>query len=161
MLVASRSLQDQWNYSVDEMNRWPPICVWENHSLAMFWTGLNCVGQGAIGSHPWLVCQQHPQHTVTVGQKLLPLQNGGGAELPIFLSCPMEFTRVSRFNPGMPSIVLLLQLSTNRRVEIDDSYPLIRWHQTADYGYVPNNRMSNTFMAVAIDLGDDSSPYGR
>ncbi|XP_071113686.1 sialate O-acetylesterase-like [Haliotis cracherodii] len=35
----------------------------------------------------------------------------------------------------------------------------IRWHQTADYGYVPNARMKNTFMAVAMDLPDFSSPY--
>nr|CAB3266066.1 sialate O-acetylesterase-like [Phallusia mammillata] len=36
----------------------------------------------------------------------------------------------------------------------------IRWHQTADIGYVPNSIMQNTFMAVAIDLPDDDSPYG-
>ncbi|XP_046574663.1 sialate O-acetylesterase-like [Haliotis rubra] len=35
----------------------------------------------------------------------------------------------------------------------------IRWHQTADYGYVPNDRMKNTFMAVAMDLPDFTSPY--
>ena len=37
---------------------------------------------------------------------------------------------------------------------------MIRWHQTADYGYVPNPKMPNTFMAVAMDLGDFESPYG-
>ncbi|XP_071113690.1 sialate O-acetylesterase-like [Haliotis cracherodii] len=35
----------------------------------------------------------------------------------------------------------------------------IRWHQTADYGYVPNDKMNNTFMAVAMDLPDFTSPY--
>nr|XP_039256019.1 sialate O-acetylesterase-like [Styela clava] len=39
------------------------------------------------------------------------------------------------------------------------SFELIRWHQTADYGYVPNPEMENTFMAVAIDLPDNDSPY--
>ncbi|XP_015284889.1 PREDICTED: sialate O-acetylesterase [Gekko japonicus] len=53
-----------------------------------------------------------------------------------------------------------VQLSTDRLVEIDDSFPRIRWHQTADYGYVPNTKMPNTFMAVALDLCDGSSPYG-
>ncbi|XP_062995690.1 sialate O-acetylesterase [Elgaria multicarinata webbii] len=53
-----------------------------------------------------------------------------------------------------------VQLSTNRRVETDDHFPRIRWHQTADYGYAPNKEMPNTFMAVTIDLGDDNSPYG-
>ena len=36
----------------------------------------------------------------------------------------------------------------------------MRWHQTADYGSVPNVKMPNTFMAVATDLGDPQSPYG-
>ncbi|XP_024413174.1 sialate O-acetylesterase isoform X1 [Desmodus rotundus] len=42
----------------------------------------------------------------------------------------------------------------------DDGFPQIRWHQTADIGYVPNLRMPNTFMAVAMDLGDRTSPFG-
>jgi len=37
---------------------------------------------------------------------------------------------------------------------------MLRWHQTADYGYAPNEAMPNTFMAVALDLPDDDSPYG-
>ncbi|XP_037697773.1 sialate O-acetylesterase isoform X2 [Choloepus didactylus] len=40
-----------------------------------------------------------------------------------------------------------------------DGFPQIRWHQTADFGYVPNQRMPNTFMAVAMDLGDKNSPF--
>ena len=39
-------------------------------------------------------------------------------------------------------------------------YPDIRWHQTADYGYVPNPRMKNVFMAVTMDITDFNSPYG-
>ncbi|KAM4828450.1 sialate O-acetylesterase isoform 2-T3 [Thomomys bottae] len=42
----------------------------------------------------------------------------------------------------------------------DDRFPQIRWHQTADFGYVPNPIMPNTFMAVAMDLGDRDSPFG-
>ncbi|XP_006811394.1 sialate O-acetylesterase-like [Saccoglossus kowalevskii] len=41
-----------------------------------------------------------------------------------------------------------------------DGYPALRWHQTADYGYVPNEKMPNVFMAVAMDLGDPKSPWG-
>ena len=37
---------------------------------------------------------------------------------------------------------------------------MIRWAQTANYGYVPNDRLKNVFMAVATDLGDPTSPYG-
>ena len=36
---------------------------------------------------------------------------------------------------------------------------MLRWHQTADYGYAPNKDMPNTSMAVALDLPDDDSPY--
>ncbi|CAM4666249.1 unnamed protein product [Lepidochelys olivacea] len=53
-----------------------------------------------------------------------------------------------------------VQLSTFCRQDWDDSFPRIRWHQTADYGYAPNKRMPNTFMAVAVDLCDELSPYG-
>ncbi|XP_059786127.1 sialate O-acetylesterase [Balaenoptera ricei] len=42
----------------------------------------------------------------------------------------------------------------------NDGLPQIRWHQTADFGYVPNLRMPNTFMAVAMDLCDRNSPFG-
>ncbi|KAK3090921.1 hypothetical protein FSP39_015725 [Pinctada imbricata] len=35
----------------------------------------------------------------------------------------------------------------------------IRWAQTAKIGYVPNFKMPNTFMAVALDLPDFQSPY--
>ncbi|XP_059212415.1 sialate O-acetylesterase-like isoform X2 [Centropristis striata] len=54
-----------------------------------------------------------------------------------------------------------VQLSTNRTGSKNDSFPEIRWHQTADVGYVPNARMPKTFMAVALDLPDKNSPYGR
>nr|XP_040032929.1 sialate O-acetylesterase-like [Gasterosteus aculeatus aculeatus] len=53
-----------------------------------------------------------------------------------------------------------VQLSTYRKGSKSDGFPNIRWHQTADYGFVPNSRMQNTFMAVALDLPDETSPYG-
>lgn len=53
-----------------------------------------------------------------------------------------------------------VQLSTDQKTSADDGFPDIRWHQTADYGFVPNFRMKKTFMAVAMDLPDEKSPYG-
>ncbi|NXU19540.1 SIAE acetylesterase, partial [Pardalotus punctatus] len=53
-----------------------------------------------------------------------------------------------------------VQLSTYLRRSADDSFARLRWHQTADLGVVPNARMPSTFMAVAMDLGDEHSPYG-
>ena len=37
-------------------------------------------------------------------------------------------------------------------------FPDVRWAQTGDRGFVPNALLRNVFMAVAIDLGDPSSP---
>lgn len=44
----------------------------------------------------------------------------------------------------------------------DDScdVAVVRWGQSANVGSVPNNKMPNTFMAVAVDLGDPASPFG-
>ncbi|XP_041361501.1 sialate O-acetylesterase-like isoform X2 [Gigantopelta aegis] len=39
-------------------------------------------------------------------------------------------------------------------------FPPLRWAQTAKVGHVPNHKMPNTFMAVALDLPDFHSPYG-
>lgn len=41
-----------------------------------------------------------------------------------------------------------------------NGFPIIRWAQTANYGYVPNTKEKNVFMAVAMDLGNKSSSYG-
>uniref|UniRef100_A0A672V7D7 Sialic acid acetylesterase n=1 Tax=Strigops habroptila TaxID=2489341 RepID=A0A672V7D7_STRHB len=49
-----------------------------------------------------------------------------------------------------------VQLSTYRRQSRQDGFARLRWHQTADVGVVPNARMPRTFMAVAMDLCDDS-----
>ncbi|XP_029964048.1 sialate O-acetylesterase-like [Salarias fasciatus] len=53
-----------------------------------------------------------------------------------------------------------VQLSTYTKNSTSEKYPNLRWHQTADTGFVPNSRMKKTFMAVALDLPDESSPYG-
>ncbi|XP_066288580.1 sialate O-acetylesterase-like isoform X1 [Branchiostoma lanceolatum] len=53
-----------------------------------------------------------------------------------------------------------VQISTVELGETNMGYPAIRWHQTADYGYVPNPAMPNVFMAVAMDLVDLESPFG-
>ena len=34
------------------------------------------------------------------------------------------------------------------------TWPKLRYHQTSDFGYVPNKDMENTFMAVAMDTND-------
>ena len=42
----------------------------------------------------------------------------------------------------------------------DVNIPGLRYAQTANRGFVPNDAMPNTFMAVATDLGDLESPFG-
>ena len=41
----------------------------------------------------------------------------------------------------------------------DEAFAWLRWKQTAGYGYAPNDRQKNVFMAVAMDLGNPHSPY--
>ncbi|KAA0714858.1 Sialate O-acetylesterase [Triplophysa tibetana] len=53
-----------------------------------------------------------------------------------------------------------VQLGTWEKNNLQDGFREIRWHQTADHGFAPNKRMKNTFMAVAIDLPDEKSPWG-
>nr|XP_045002131.1 sialate O-acetylesterase isoform X2 [Jaculus jaculus] len=54
-----------------------------------------------------------------------------------------------------------VQLSSYLPVSMSDyGFPEIRWHQTADFGSVPNLMMPGAFMAVAMDLCDRDSPFG-
>ncbi|UJR37757.1 hypothetical protein I4U23_030450 [Adineta vaga] len=49
-----------------------------------------------------------------------------------------------------------VQLATSDKTgKVVGGFPWIRWHQTFDVGYVPNNVVPNVFMAVALDLRDD------
>ncbi|XP_021365144.1 sialate O-acetylesterase-like [Mizuhopecten yessoensis] len=53
-----------------------------------------------------------------------------------------------------------VQLAPFRAGEESKGFPSLRWAQTAGYGKVPNAKMPNTFMSVALDLPDFSSPFG-
>lgn len=54
---------------------------------------------------------------------------------------PFGFMQISTWDAGMK----------------EPNCPVIRWHQTADHGYVPNNDLKNVFMGVAIDTYDKES----
>ncbi|XP_012942502.1 sialate O-acetylesterase [Aplysia californica] len=71
-----------------------------------------------------------------------------------------KFSQVSQqTNPQFP--FGFVQLAGYRPAPlITVGFPDIRWHQTADVGYVPNPKMPNVFMAVAMDLPDFNSTYG-
>ena len=60
----------------------------------------------------------------------------------------------------LPYLCLLQLSASSPDPSISFGFPNIRWHQTADYGYVPNARMQNVFMAVAMDLPGFSSKFG-
>ena len=71
----------------------------------------------------------------------------------LYISCQRRI----RYNVCM----YLLQLSAlSNNTQTVGGFPGLRWAQTAKYGYVPNNRLQNVFMAVAMDLPDFNSPYG-
>merc|ERR1712223_219180 len=50
-----------------------------------------------------------------------------------------------------------MQLSTWNANDKSPNFPVIRWHQTADEGFVPNSIMENVFMGVALDTYDAES----
>ena len=64
-----------------------------------------------------------------------------------------------RYPFNLHNIIMQLAAIGNENETIG-GFPPTRWAQTADYGYVPNDRLQNVFMAVAIDLGDPTSPMG-
>ncbi|XP_046556230.1 sialate O-acetylesterase-like [Haliotis rubra] len=53
-----------------------------------------------------------------------------------------------------------VQLAPNAKSSEVGDFPAIRWSQTAKFGFAPNEKMSKTFMAVAMDLPDYDSPFG-
>ena len=50
-----------------------------------------------------------------------------------------------------------VQLSTIKYTNTGLTYPQLRWHQTADFGSVPNAQLENVYMAVAVDTYDEES----
>eukprot|EP00090_Calanus_glacialis_P034275 TRINITY_DN57430_c0_g1_i1.p1 TRINITY_DN57430_c0_g1~~TRINITY_DN57430_c0_g1_i1.p1 ORF type:complete len:486 (+),score=94.70 TRINITY_DN57430_c0_g1_i1:160-1458(+) len=47
-----------------------------------------------------------------------------------------------------------VQLAQWRPNQLANGIPVIRWHQTVDQGFVPNEQMSNVFMASSLDTYD-------
>ncbi|XP_021349269.1 sialate O-acetylesterase-like isoform X3 [Mizuhopecten yessoensis] len=60
-------------------------------------------------------------------------------------SFPFGFVMLGAYQPSMT---------------VQSGFPDLRWHQTADFGFVPNKKMENVFMSNAMDLPDFTSPYG-
>jgi sialate O-acetylesterase len=56
--------------------------------------------------------------------------------------------------------VQLAAYGSDNSSSFSPGFPVIRWAQTANYGFVPNPRQPAVFMAVATDLGDPASPFG-
>ncbi|ESO83425.1 hypothetical protein LOTGIDRAFT_133483, partial [Lottia gigantea] len=90
-----------------------------------------------------------------------------------------QVTNVNLYNCTFPSMIDDWRLKFSSSGNTDPVFPFgfvqvtnrpdptvttgftdIRWHQTADFGYVPNKKMPKVFMAVAMDLPDFVSPYG-
>ena len=52
------------------------------------------------------------------------------------------------------------QLGPDVRGSTSLGFPNIRWQQTGNEGFLPNDYMQRFFMAVAMDLPDFDSPHG-
>ena len=68
------------------------------------------------------------------------------------------FSSNSNTAPDAPFGFVQLATASNPN-SVQAGWPLIRWHQTADYGYVPNDRLQNVFMASALDTYDPKTGF--
>jgi sialate O-acetylesterase len=64
-------------------------------------------------------------------------------------SWPFGFVQLSNHNGG---------IGTYGGNLTDAGYQGVRWAQTAGYGTAPNPAMPDTFMATAVDIGQEASP---
>ena len=66
-----------------------------------------------------------------------------------------QFSMMSNTSPDAPFGFVML--STIMYDSAQTQYPRLRRHQTADYNFVPNAVMPNTFMATAVDTYDEEN----
>jgi len=52
-----------------------------------------------------------------------------------------------------------VQIAMFRPETLDNGYPVIRWHQTMDVGFVPHGLMPNVFMSTPLDTYDPKEGY--
>ncbi|ESO84170.1 hypothetical protein LOTGIDRAFT_177595 [Lottia gigantea] len=73
----------------------------------------------------------------------------------------LKFSSASEYTTSPKFPFGFVQLAGNANdPTVSTGFPGIRWSQTASVGYVPNSRLENVFMAVAMDLPDFKSPFG-
>ncbi|KAG7333024.1 hypothetical protein KOW79_003159 [Hemibagrus wyckioides] len=130
------------SYTDDDLIEWSSTVLWN----AMIHPLLNMTIKGAI----WYQGEANAQFN----------QDKYSCTFPAMIDdWRMAFHEGSEGQTAQDFPFGFVQLSTYRKVH-NDGFPEIRWHQTADYGFVPNERMKKTFMAVAVDLPDIFSPWG-
>jgi sialate O-acetylesterase len=75
-----------------------------------------------------------------------------------------RFWGINLMDLGLCSLLIVENMTCgDRQGKVNDDscdVAVVRWGQTANVGSVPNIKMPNTFMAVAVDLGDAGSPFG-
>jgi len=63
-----------------------------------------------------------------------------------------RWSQNSDSNPEFP--FGLVQIAGYREGHKGYEFPVLRWHQSADLGYVPNEQRPNAYMAVSLDAYD-------
>eukprot|EP01084_Bolivina_argentea_P089145 160906_1 len=79
----------------------------------------------------------------------------------------LKFSTMSQTSSNFPfGFVQLSVMGDDQNKTCGDTWtqcigiPQVRWAQTGNMGYLPNSELPNVFMAVSLDLGDPTSPYG-
>ncbi|NXR57542.1 SIAE acetylesterase, partial [Rhadina sibilatrix] len=181
---SSRRVLQACGLSEDTGREGPPISLWHGACFNLkpalcFARPLNLALSSSTSPHQHLSGPQTP--SVLWNAMIHPLLNMTLRGVAWYQGEANAFLNTDLYNCTFPALIAdwrrafhtgsagqtepllpfgFVQLSTCRRRSADDSFAQLRWHQTADLGLVPNARMPSTFMAVAMDLGDEQSPYG-
>ncbi|XP_041098404.1 sialate O-acetylesterase [Polyodon spathula] len=141
--ISENTIRSQFEYVSEVMGPHLDSVLWN----AMIHPLLNMTIKGAI----WYQGEDNTNYNLDLYNCTFPAmiddwrlsfhQGSAGQTSAVF---PFGFVQISTYNQGSQS----------------DAFPRLRWHQTADFGFAPNPRMKNTFMAVSVDLVDPSSPWG-
>ncbi|KAI4892158.1 hypothetical protein NFI96_026126, partial [Prochilodus magdalenae] len=138
-------------YKSDGQMSWNSSVLWN----AMIHPLLNMTMKGAI----WYQGEANADVTNVFQDQILYAFDLPSNDYDITQDWRMAFHQGSEGQTAQDFPFGFVQLCTYRKTA-RDGFPEIRWHQTADYGFAPNERMKKTFMAVAMDLPDEKSPWG-
>merc|ERR1712223_2289869 len=166
-LDADVPLQQPWADPTDasRLGGMSAVCFLYARSLHQLWqaAGQEPVPLGLVDSD-WggtLIEAWSPPQSLASCDAPLPCNEGPNCHNRLYHAMIDAWREVfsSNSNTAPDAPIGFVQLASWRPDNLDAGFPVIRWHLTADYGYVPNDRLQNVFMASPLDTYDDKGGY--